>query len=98
MNEKVLYDLHILQELLDMKGIKKGTPNYNYDEKGDVLYVSFDKPDSSGCIELDGGIVLRKDPDTKLMTGFTIINYMKRVRDGLLGKIPFFDETILPKF
>lgn len=58
-----------------------------YDKEADVLYV-FEKDAKPGAIfeQCEGGIWIRKDPDTGRSNGFTIINYRRRKKDGRIGR------------
>ena len=58
--------------------------NYDYDEKADVLYVSFGEPREAECVELEEGILLRIDMETKELVGYTIVHFRTR----FAGKSP----------
>ena len=53
--------------------------NLYYDNEADVLYFSKGSP-ASGDIsdEVDDEIVIRKNPKTKEITGFTILNFSRK--------------------
>ena len=55
---------------------------YDYDEKADVMYISFGKPKPAICYEVKEGILLRKAVDSKKWCGLTIINFSKRCIEG----------------
>lgn len=69
---------------------------YNYDKKADILYAHYGEPKPAKSIDKNNGIVLRIEPSTGKYIGFTIINYMARIRDGKIKKIPHFDNIELP--
>lgn len=49
-----------------------------FDKKGDVLDIAIGKPEKAISRELDNDIVVRLDPKTKEIVGFTILNFEKR--------------------
>ena len=60
--------------------IKKNNDlNLFYDKEADVLYFSKGKPQASDISdETEDEVIIRKDPKTKEVTGFTILNFSKR--------------------
>lgn len=55
--------------------------NLYYDQEADVLYFSKGQPKASDVSdEAEDEVVIRKNPKTKEMTGFTILNFSKRSR------------------
>jgi hypothetical protein len=76
--------------------IKKGTLHFDYDGSGDVLYAYVDEPEAAASVEEDG-VVFGINPHTKMLVGFTIVDYSRKLRDGLLKKIKYFDNITLPK-
>lgn len=48
---------------------------FEYDEHADVLYISVGDPRPALSEELDDGVVVRRDPDTKKVVGLTIIDF-----------------------
>ncbi len=55
--------------------------NLFYDEEADVLYFSKGKPKASDeSDEIADEVVIRKNPKTKEITGFTILNFSKRAK------------------
>jgi uncharacterized protein YuzE len=50
----------------------------NYDRAADVAYVAFGQPREGISVETDNGIVLRVDPNTDEVIGFTVVNFFKR--------------------
>ena len=58
----------------------------NYDEKADVLYVSFGKPRKAEGIDIGDGTILRVDLDTGEVIGITLLNFKKRTSDSEVDK------------
>ncbi len=46
-----------------------------YDKEADVLYVSVGHPEHTDHVELDDDFILRLDPQTKKVVGFTRIDF-----------------------
>ena len=58
---------------------KKNILNVFYDKQADVLYMSQGKPSpDDDTSETKDEIVVRKDPKTHEIKGFTILNFLKR--------------------
>jgi uncharacterized protein YuzE len=72
--------------------------NFNYDKEVDVLYATTGKPQKATSLEVGNGTVIRINPKTKKVIGFTVTHYMKRINKGLLKSIPLFEGLDLPKF
>lgn len=66
-----------------MKKIK-GKLKFDYDDENDVLYAYINKPRKAISKELDSGVVIRLDPISKKMVGFTIIDFLFKITKGLL--------------
>ena len=47
-----------------------------YDQEADVLYVSLGHPEYTDYVEVNDDFILRLDPDTKEVVGFTIIDFV----------------------
>lgn len=63
---------------------KKNILNVYYDKEADVLYVSQGKPSSRDeTSETKDEVVVRKNPKTGEVKGFTIINFLKRSENRL---------------
>lgn len=53
---------------------------YYYDQKSDVFYLSQGKPSGHDLsIETNDDVIMRTDPKTGAVRGFTIINFAKRI-------------------
>ena len=46
-----------------------------YDSEADVLYVTRDTPEYTDYVEYSDDVILRLDPETKRLVGFTIIDF-----------------------
>ena len=46
-----------------------------YDQEVDVLYVTRGKPEYTDYVEHSDDVILRLDPETKRLVGFTIIDF-----------------------
>ncbi|HIH25355.1 DUF2283 domain-containing protein [Candidatus Woesearchaeota archaeon] len=53
----------------------------DYDNEGDVLYISFGEPKESITEEINN-IGIRLDEKTNELTGITIINFLKEIKKG----------------
>ena len=53
---------------------------FHYDQKSDVLYCSVGEPREAVSVEPenDDGVVIRLDPVTEKIVGFTVMNFLKR--------------------
>lgn len=71
---------------------------YDYDKEADVLYAFIGKPKPAKSIDYENGIVVRVDPRTGKYIGFTIVDYMKRKKRGMLKSIPHFKQVALPSY
>ncbi len=49
-----------------------------FDKKGDVLDIAIGKPKQAISREIGNDIIVRVDPKTKEIVGFTILNFEKR--------------------
>ena len=49
-----------------------------FDKEGDVLDISIGKPKAAISKEIGDDIILRVDPETREVIGFTILNFEKR--------------------
>lgn len=58
---------------------KRNILNVYYDKEADVLYLSHGKPSSRDeTSETKDEVVIRKDPKTHKVKGFTILHFLKR--------------------
>lgn len=57
--------------------------NLFYDKEADVLYFSKGTPSSSDISnEVNDEVVIRQNPITKEVTGFTILNFSKKSKEA----------------
>ena len=62
---------------------------YYYDREADVFYLSQGKPQAKDITqETKDDIVLRVDPKTHSIRGFTILNFSRRSRKNLPVALP----------
>ncbi len=57
---------------------KAKTLGLHYDKEGDVLYIYFDKPFEAVCVEEEEELLIRVDPETSEVIGYTIIDFLAR--------------------
>ena len=50
----------------------------HYDAEGDILDIFFGKPAKAISEEKGDDILVRKDPHTEKILGYTILNFLKR--------------------
>ncbi|HUC38600.1 MAG TPA: DUF2283 domain-containing protein [Candidatus Acidoferrum sp.] len=55
---------------------------FMFDEKGDILDISIGKPKKAISKPLEDDILVRINPKTKKIVGFTILNFRKRFKDS----------------
>ncbi|MFH1637026.1 MAG: DUF2283 domain-containing protein [Candidatus Woesearchaeota archaeon] len=61
-----------MAETLKME--KPKTVGWEYDEKADVLYISFGNPRPALTLDLGNGILARYDKESNNVVGFTIVD------------------------
>lgn len=59
-----------------------------YDKEADVLYMSEGEPKEAICQMLDDGVIIRKDPSTKEIIGFTIVDFISNFSKSIPQSIP----------
>lgn len=62
---------------------KPDTLTWEYDEDGDVLYISVGEPRPAVTIDLGESILARYDEAEKEVVGITILNVRRRLLKGL---------------
>lgn len=65
---------------------KPETLTWEYDEEGDVLYISVGDPRPAVTIDLGESILARYDEKEKEVVGITILNVRRRLLEGLSVK------------
>ncbi len=53
-----------------------------FDKEGDILDISIGKPKKAISKEIGDDVLLRIDPNTREVVGFTILNFEKRFKDS----------------
>ena len=56
---------------------------WDYDEEGDVLYISVGEPRPAVTIDLGESILARYDEKEREVVGITILNVRRRLLEGL---------------
>lgn len=82
--EKVIKKKKEIVKIPNNKTVKS-----SYDEKADVLYVSFGKPESSETLDMGEDLLIRFNPVSGAITGFTILNFSlarKDIEEQVLGR------------
>ncbi|MBZ0202651.1 MAG: DUF2283 domain-containing protein [Ignavibacteria bacterium] len=74
--EKVIKKKEEIVKIPNNKTVKS-----NYDKKADVLYVSFGKPESSETLDMGEDLLIRFNPVSGAITGFTILNFSLARKD-----------------
>lgn len=64
-------------------------PNIQYDEEGDILYISFRPGHKAMGIHLTEHILFRFDPKTKTAVGLTLLDYSRLVQPTEVGPRSF---------
>ena len=63
--------------------------NFLYDHTADVLYVSKGHPVYTDYVELNDDVILRLDPLSKEVVGFTIVDFISRFsKEALPFSVP----------
>ena len=60
--------------------------SWEYDEEGDVLYISVGEPKPAVTIDVGESLLVRFDEQANQVVGITIMNVRRRVLEGLAGK------------
>jgi hypothetical protein len=58
-------------------GRRPVTLDVDYDEHGDVIYIAFDAPRPAIGVSADAGMIIRYDPETFHIVGFTITSFKR---------------------
>lgn len=69
---------------------------FTYDHEADVLYCHINRPVSALGYEEQDGVFIRRAIDTNQVVGFTIVDYKKRKKRGLIKEIPHFEGIKIP--
>lgn len=82
---------------MDKKKILKSELNYDYDQKADVLYISFGKPREAVCVEREG-LLFRVDPYRDAIVGITVIGVKDRLYPISRHNVEEFTRKQLEKY
>ncbi len=74
---------------------KAKTLNYHYDREEDILYVTLGDSDSALCIEQGNGFLVRIDPESGEVVGFTIIDFSLRATERVA--VPVYAQFALSR-
>jgi len=69
--------------------------NYHYDGEEDILYLTLGDSDSALCIEQDEGFLVRIDPESGVVVGFTVIDFSLRAAEPVA--VPVYAQFALPQ-
>lgn len=58
---------------------KKENLSWEYDDEADVLYISVGEPKPAESLDIGEGTIVRIDPRTKEVIGFTLLGLSKRI-------------------
>jgi len=62
---------------------KKENLQWDYDADADVLYISIGKPQKAEGIDLGNGVIVRVNPTTHEIIGFTLLNPVQKTLQEL---------------
>ena len=74
---------------------KTKTLNCHYHREEDILYVTLGDSDSALCIEQGNGFLVRIDPESDEVVGFTVIDFSLRAAERVA--IPVYAQFVLPQ-
>ena len=60
----------------------------SYDKDADVLYITEGKPREAISQMMDDGVIVRRDPKSKEVIGFTIVDFMEHFTGTRPQRIP----------
>lgn len=60
----------------------------SYDKDADVLYITEGKPRQTVGEMMDDGVIVRRDPRTKEVVGFTIVDFTEHFPNAKPQRIP----------
>jgi len=73
-------------------------PKVDYDEFGDVLYVTFGTGEPSYCEEIDDFFLLELGIFSNLPTGFRLIGFKEKIKFNQMKKVRQETETLIKKY
>ena len=67
-----------------VKILEKGERiDWEYDEEGDVLYLSIGRPRKATGIDIGQGVIIRYDEKKREMVGLTVLGVRTKLLEGL---------------
>ena len=67
-----------------VKILEKGKKiDWEYDEEGDVLYLSIGKPRKATGVDIGQGVILRYDEKKKEVVGLTVLGVRSKLLENL---------------
>jgi uncharacterized protein YuzE len=60
--------------------------SWEYDEEGDVLYISVGDPKPAVTIDVGESVLVRFDEEASEVVGITIMNVRRRLLEGLAAR------------
>jgi len=74
---------------------KARTLDYHYDSEEDILYVTLGDSDSALCIEQGEGFLVRIEPESGEVVGFTVIDFSVKAAERVA--VPVYAQFALPQ-
>ncbi len=62
---------------------KREKIDWEYDEEGDVLYLSIGKPRKATGVDIDQGVIVRYDEKKKEVVGLTVLGVRSKLLENL---------------
>ncbi len=62
---------------------KREKIDWEYDEEGDVLYLSIGKPRKATGVDIGQGVIVRYDEKKKEVVGLTVLGVRSKLMDSL---------------
>ena len=69
--------------------------SYHYDRDEDILYVTLGDSGSAVCVEQGDRLLVRIDPESGEVVGFTVIDFSQRAAERVA--IPLYAQFALPQ-
>ena len=70
---------HEERAMITLKIPERAKSVIHYDPEVDILYISFGEPRPAEGLDIGDGIILRVDPKTDEVTGFTLLDFSNRI-------------------
>ena len=62
---------------------KRDKIDWEYDEEGDVLYLSIGKPRKATGVDIGQGVIIRDDEKKKEVVGLTVLGVRSKLMENL---------------